>query len=1000
MSSKNIFSMLNFAKKIAQNEDPDNFAYESTGVLPEEEQFGLAKEETPFTGEQGTGTLGFSAMEIEKIKGKAKARGLLDNFMPLLLKLVNSINEEVNSGIKDRNEAYKEIETYITKIIDFQNQKSGIPQQPAETGQETSTEEGFTPETEENLGFTEIEISDIENKAREQGLKERFMPTLSALIDSVNEDIKSAITGKTQATKEIEAYLADLLKTQETQKPASPAPTENVGEVDNILGFTPYEIEQMEDYSVEKGLNTEYLPQLDEIIDEVNEKINNSTITKQDGIEEINVRAKQLLELQNKNKPTAPDKTEDEINEELASSAEENEIPETEYIEEEPEITEPEITEPAVPTGVAGPENSEEAVEEEDKGITPEQAAETAKNIKLSETPEDYENEDVSKYPVAYEKGGRVMAPQNKFRVTPQAEKMLEVFGKENIVRNPMFAKAVGWADKGLRLRYYIQDIPREEIAATLYRNIMNAMSIRERYDPRDDTSKDAVDYRLKIYVDTPELVPPEMQQEWQTLQGYFKQELQRRQEESIAKGKDPQKQLYDVTQSSIIAKSGFASKFIANLNKLINSGDPRVLDPIYKEAASLTAYELGHRERGDKPMPQMIGEGGESQDVTELGLPQPKEKMTENIAVPFKQNQSSFRKSSEMATDFMDNVWASLGESTQDPSDYAKTDKIRLKLELFKQQAKKLFGEDQDSYETAKDRVYNNDGKVIWNSDPQEVAVRQPDGTMKVVKLESQMKDIVSKKAFYDNYINFLKFKFNINQIAATSGANVNTPEGVASIRNAVSAQDPNAKNPAFVAFLNDPKFIKMTAGQDQSEIMAEYQRVSSNPKQAGLIDESFRVIWGELAADALIAVAKKTKQLQTELASKNEVERSQAIDNFIRARQNFISFIGVRPGLLDDTKESAKLGTNSKLKRIFKLSLSAREIMQMIAGYKPIPATIMDALSSHKYQAALKIYNNMLYKLAKLEKIKLASVNVPKNIIENIISTAQKQIDLIMES
>lgn len=797
---------------------------------------------------------------------------------------------------------------------------------------------------EEILGFTQTEIADIEENARTRGLRDNYMPTLSAVIDSINEEVNNGWKRKVEALKEIEGYIVDLLEVQKTQPVQTPVIQTPPEEEELVPG--PLAEEPEEEIPAVENVPQENVP------------------------------------------------TEDDINAQLDETiqGEPQDIEVPEGVPEAPEsIIEPPVEE--TPT----PEETAPEVEpaEENRGITPEEAAETAKSIKLPETVEELGQEDVSKYPIAYEKGGNVMAKQNIFRVTPQSEKMLQVFGKENLVGNPMFDKAAGWVSKGLKLRYYIGDVDISEIKAALYRNLMNAMSVLERYDPRSGTTSKETDYRLKVFVDKPELLPVEMQPDWQKLEGYFEQELARRQAASVAEGKDPQKKLYDITKSEIIERSGMAPNFIVALNKLINSGDPRILEPIYKEATYLTTYELGHRERGDRPMPQMVGEEGEQQDISELGLPATKEKITTPTVVDVKQNQASFGKSAQMVSGFVDDVWDSLGRSTSDPETYAKFDKIRLKMELFKQQSQNLFGTDASKYNTANDRVYNEEGTVIWNRQPKEVVVRQPDGKMKVVALDTTMKDIISKEAFRKNYVSFLKMKFDINKVAA--GTNLNTPEGIAAVKNAVIAQNPEAGNPAFAAFLNDPKFVQMAARQNQQEIVAEYQKVASDPKQARIIDDAFLVIWGQLAADSLIAVAKRTKQLQAELANKSEVERKQAIDDFVRARQNYISAIGVHSTLLDDMAKP-KLGTNSKLKALFKISLSAREIMQMIAGYKEIPAAIMDRLSSHKYEAASRIYDNMLNKIAKLEKIKMASVDIPMNYMEDIIRNAMEQITTIM--
>jgi len=137
--------------------------------------------------------------------------------------------------------------------------------------------------------------------------------------------------------------------------------------------------------------------------------------------------------------------------------------------------------------------------------------------------------------------------------------------------------------------------------------------------------------------------------------------------------------------------------------------------------------------------------------------------------------------------------------------------------------------------------------------------------------------------------------------------------------------------------------------------------------------------VIWSYLAADSLISVAQGINKLNEQLTSPSvtETQKRKAVADFERARQNYLIFIGYHSSLLGEFGRggkdvAAKLGENKKLKSLFGVSLEARDILQMIAGYKNIPAEIMDKLASHKYETANILYNDMLVKISKLRNIR----------------------------
>ena len=1077
-NNKNIFSMVNFVK-VAREEDADNIGYEgNTGIMPDEETYGVVNGEDPFAGQQGG--LGFTQLEIEKIKNNATSRGVAANYIPVLLQAISFVNDKINNETISRQEAFIELNGYILKILEVQkSQNAPQTQAPAETPQpeaesiEEPLEEDVGPKRKkirEETGFTPQEMDEIELDAINRGINPDLLKTLTKIMNDINEEVKGEVTGvrksKEEGKREIEGYVVELLKTQRV-RPSIEEPTreEEINEeategikTDEILGFTPAEIEQIENYSIEKGLDTELLPELDKIIDEVNEKINNSVITKQDGIEEINVRAKQLIDEQNKNKPVVEPKTEDEINDELSYQTEEypqNEVPETDFVEEEPEtdmrkvnLDDIEITQED--KDIYGKEEPEEEVDETTAGpildntekkerITPEQAEENARKIVLSETPEDYNAEPVRKYPVAYEIGGRKMAKVNIFRVTPQAEKMLYNFGKENIMNNPMLDRAIGAAIKEIREHYpRIKDITsKDDIKGVMYKNILCALSVKEKKDIYSGKYEDKrVDYRLKLYVDAPELVPSHLDTEWQKIKDRFKQELAARQAKSIANGKEPQKVIYDVTQSDIIEKSGIAPELIANLNKLINNKDLRMLEPIYFEAAHLSAYELGHREAPKEgQLPGVKNENGEDQDLIGEEGEETSTKIREmslEERPTFEANQKSYMADAKVISGFMDDVWQEIESSTKDPKKYADMERVKLNMELFKDQAKSLLTEDSGRYDSTQKKVFNDRGKIMFYKSPKKppgkltgpalaawhekqrkleddakVFVKQPDDTLlEKTPLNDQMAGIVNDETFFKNYVDLLKLKAEISDAVLKSGINVNTPEGIDNVKQIIISKNPAiAEDPVFSAFLNDEQFIKMAASQSLFELIPEYQdakeKYEKAPDKAGkALRESLKASWGNIGAEALVAVAKKEKQLEQQLANvQDEGERNKAVADFIRARQNFISVLGIHSTFLSEHKESKIKGKNRKLNAMG-IPMLNRDMLQMIAGYKEIPPDTMAKLLSAKYKAALKVYNNMMYKLAKLEKIKLASVNVPNNLIEAIIRNAEAQIKVIMEN
>jgi len=872
--------------------------------------------------------------------------------------------------------------------------------------------------SEDVLGFSHFEIEAMEKDAIEQGLGGQYVNFLAAVMDSINEEVNMGLKAKKDAKKEIKDYIEGLLITQETEaKKMSPAMGAMAGQTsakktaqqvtDNLSLITDKDIQEISQYAIGKGLLQNGVDQLNPIISRINAEIQSGQKTKRDAMLLLVDIIDGLLEKQGealKNEPvmTQPGKVDTMV-----------ETPEDEDFEETP----PQI---------------QEEEENKEQGETPASAEERGRSIILPETVEELTEEDFSQFPISYEIGGKSMAIQNIYRITPQSDKMLSTFGVNNLVKNPLFKKHLRYTALDIKARYHI-DVHPDEIVGAFYRNLMNALSIKERYDPRSDSvdPNKTTDFRLKFFTDAPNLVPVELYPEWIEMEKAFVETLRDRQQI-----RPEQKVIYDVTKAALLAQSNLSKPLIVQLNKLINSRDSRMLDPIYKEAQYLTRYEVGERERsksGDKlrerQAPATEDDSGNIQEVSDFGQETPGSLVNRDKPKQFslKENQASFGTSATMMKDFMESVWENLSAGITDPKDYLMVEKIRLKLELFKQQSKELFQYESGKYQASKDRVYNKDGEVVWNKAPSRVKMQLADGTVGEFDIDTQFSGIVGKQSFYNNYMNLLRMKMAVQSLIKEMNINVDNPQSASLIRQRVSEMNPVFKTEAFQSFLSDPNFIKMTArqsntmtkpkasGQSPLNVLEnEFFKRSENPgQQPRKLDESMLVIWSYLAADSLISVAQGVNKLNKQLASPSVTgeQKRKAIADFERARQNYLMFIGYHSSLLGEFGRGEKpvvpkLGENRKIKALFGVSLEARDILQMIAGYKPIPEEIMEKLASHKYPVANAIYNNMLIKISKLTEIrrdiiKRASKNPVEvdRTIQQVIRDDLSKIRLIMK-
>ena len=833
-------------------------------------------------------------------------------------------------------------------------------------------------QSEEALGFSVFEIEAIEKVAMERGLDGQYVKFLAAVMDSINEEVNAGLKSKKEAKQEIEDYIDGLLITQATEaKKVAPAMSigakSNVNKktaqqvADNMALITDQNIQEISQYAIGKGLLQEGINQIGPVIRRLNTEIQAGSKTKRDSMLELVDVIDGLLEKQG---------------------------------------SQPVMTQPGeVDTMVETPEEIEDLppqIQEEEQstehGETPATAEERGQAIVLPETVEEMGEEDFSQFPVSYEIGGKSMAVQNIYRITPQSDKFLSNFGVDALIQNPLFKKHLRYTSLDIKTRYHF-DIHPDELYGAFYRNLMNALSIKERYDPRTDTvdPEKTTDFRLKIFADAPALVPVELYPSWIEMENLFADTLRERQQ--IRPG---QQLIYDVTKSALLAQSEMAKPLIIALNKLINSKDPRILVPIYKEAQYLTRYEIGERERaksGDKlrerQAPATENDSGDIQEVTDFGQETPAQMSNRDKPKQFslKENQVSFGTSATMMKDFMDSVWENLSASVTDPKDYLMIEKIKLKIEMFKQQSKDLFQYESGKYQASKDRIYNENGEVVWNKPQSKIKIRLDDGTVGEFDINTQFSGMVGKKSFYDNYMNLLRLKMAIQSVIKEMNLNIDNPQSISFIKQRVSEMNPMFKTDTFQSFLSDPNFIKMTAGQ--SKVMAKSKSVSQAPlniveneffkrsgspdKQPQKLDNTMLVIWSYLAADSLISVAQGINKLNEQLTSPSvtETQKRKAVADFERARQNYLIFIGYHSSLLGEFGRggkdvAAKLGENKKLKSLFGVSLEARDILQMIAGYKNIPAEIMDKLASHKYETANILYNDMLVKISKLRNIR----------------------------
>jgi len=845
-------------------------------------------------------------------------------------------------------------------------------------------------ESEEILGFSNFEIEVIEKDAIERGLDGQYIEFLAAVMDSINEEVNMGLKAKKAAKKEILDYVEGLLVTQttENQKTGSPASLSAKAYVvkktaqqiaDDMALITDKNIQEINQYAMGKGLLETGLGQLGPIINRINTEIQAGQTTKRDAMLELVDIIDGLLEKQSETLKSQPVMTQPGEVDTMVETPEEEDLP--------PQIQEEE--------------------QNEDQGETPARAEERGRLVILPEFATEGE-EDASQYPISYQIGGKYMAVQNIYRVTPQADKMLFNFGIDELVKNPLFKKHLRYTSLDIKTRYHF-DIHTDELYGAFYRNLMNALAIKQRYDPRTDTidPKVTTDFRLKFFADAPALVPIELYPDWIEMERSFADTLRQRQQ-----ARPEQAMLYDVTKAELLAKSGMAKSLIAGLNKLINNKDPRMLVPIYQEAQYLTRYEIGVREKArssgklkERQAPATTDDSGSVKEVTDFGQEKPADLVNRNQPKQFtlKENQVSFDTSSTMMKDFMDGVWNDLDARITKPKDYLMIEKIKLKLELFKQQSKDLFQYNSGKYQTSKDRIYNENGEVVWNKPPRKIKIKLDDGTIGEFDINTQFSGIVGINSFYKNYMNLLRMQMAIQSLIRDMNINIDNPQSLDLIRQRVSEMNPAFKTEALQSFLSDPKFIKMTAGQAKMIIKPKLEpsadpdaplppaknivenefdkRCKNLNKQPHKLNDSMLTIWSYLASDTLISVAQGINKLNKQLVnpSVTSEQKRKAVEDFERARQNYLVFIGYHASLLSEFSSRKNtpvakqaLGNNKKIKELFHIDLTARDVLQMIAGYKPIPKEIMDKVSSQEYATANTIYNDMLIKISKLEDIR----------------------------
>ena len=700
--------------------------------------------------------------------------------------------------------------------------------------------------------------------------------------------------------------------------------------------------------------------------------------------------------------------------------------------------------------------------------------------------PEDY-NKQQDKLNKAYEQTHGVIDPNSQIFATKQSEafenkflrsdeeKWSENFRQQAINVIGRIRKAAIKAGKNP------PNLNVQEVAGAVWTNVHNALGLSERVKGQIGIAKVLTDNRLAVFAYDPELVPDDARGEWSQvenewnavlqqeqkvaidynnklfasvgvsdLEGYLAKNGVQRVEElpaGVAKPKRVPERLYANRKSThfIEKNPALVKKLIVQLNRIINEGPngplgQKLADAVLKRAGSMAAHEITNREADKSRQFNTVstGEGEEldvTQQVSQEDINKRIEEKEKGVKGTVEDNQKDLKIKSGIIKGFMTDVWGGLEKSVNEfPDEKSKSEhwkgleRVLLKMAIFDYQSNLFSNTPPDQYSqkginvSGNAGLYNDFGQVNFSKSDddgyKEMTYIDKETKQPVnFKYYTGMKDMVSQQGFFKGYMDLLELKTDI--LKGVSGGS-----DIESVKQQILSSKPKFDNPIYKRFLADPQFIKMTLKQNYEDILGEVKKFQEDPIGATNNNITMYYIVPKIAADVLVAIAKRTEAAK-ENPPKTPEEATIFNEDFLKARQSFLSVMTLNAGLTSEVhrkkyqKELEKQKADpsyvpqippqvspspGKDKRLATLLTSGlgkpleeieqvqpidhRNVIMMIAGAKPIPPEWIPVLAGKKYQEASRAYDNMIFRIAKLEALqqKLNKFAASESAIQNI--------------
>lgn len=539
-----------------------------------------------------------------------------------------------------------------------------------------------------------------------------------------------------------------------------------------------------------------------------------------------------------------------------------------------------------------------------------------------------------------------------------------------------------GYENQLASIRQKIQQdlIPENEIKGRANKQIFDRLS--QETGKQISSLEDYLAYYSEAYgknISRIELLPKGIQKPYRI--------IQKRNANSIA-----ERYLKNLTDGDV----NISKILIEELNRIINAGpdDPKgklLKELVQKRAYSATLYEIGIVETGKE---KGYGEGGEAASEEQEGMPSTLEQSEgvdrENIRSKYapidraKEN-VTYRKVAKDIKEIYDETWRSLMKGVS-LKGYNKFIPFKLKGELIKRNSDKLF------------REGSSFGKdyVVQKSQPQISFIAEDPKQGYFDYSTGGFGNIYSNSLLHSYYQKLLDVEELVPKILEVRpDTNVNTKEGIENLRSNLLQAKPEAKDPIIMSFINDDRFLVMSAvlARENPDMISEEREVRPTTL-AGRLNT-----WESAApAEALASVVRKNHDINLKY-QKGTPEYDTAMKNLDIARKSFIpSFKSYHK-----TKTAP---VNRKIRMVTGKDVSTLDLFKMIAGEMPIPQEIVNwALAPQEARTMANIiYVNTMNKIAQLKNtiniVKLASddVSIITKEMKRIFNEGRKQIKSIL--